>query len=142
MIAKAKWFNRRKYTGWGLEPKTWQGFLYVGVLVTVLVLIQSLPLEAGWKIGLSVGGVVFILVDVLQALASIKLDEREQKMETMAERNASWTMVTALAFSIIYLTTLGNNMVGSELIPLVVLPIILGMIAKGVTYYVLEKRGV
>lgn len=142
MIAQASWFNRRKYTGWGLTPKTWEGWVYMGVLIAVLLLIQSLPLEVNWKIGATIGVVLLVLVDVLQAMAAIKLDEREQKIETLAERNASWTMVTASAMGIIYIATLGQEMVGRELIPIILSPVMLGMVMKGLTYLVLEKKGV
>lgn len=37
MIAQKEWFGRRKYTGWGVTPKTWQGWVYIAVAVGLLI---------------------------------------------------------------------------------------------------------
>jgi hypothetical protein len=142
MIAQTNWFNRRKYTGWGLTPKTWQGFLYVGIIAGVAVLFQSLPIEENMKMELTVGWVVLILIDVLQVMASFKLDEREQKIEAIAERNASWTMVTALALVVLYVATIGSNVTGTELMPILISPLIAGVVVKGLSNFILDRRGI
>jgi hypothetical protein len=142
MIAQTSWFNRRKYTGWGLTPKTWQGFLYVGIIVIVEILIQSLPLGDGLKMGLTIVWVALISIDVLHVMASIKMDEREQKIEAITERNASWAMVSALVIVLLYVTTIGSNLKGTELMPVLIFPLIAGVTVKGLSNYILDKRGI
>jgi hypothetical protein len=142
MIAQTSWFNRRKYTGWGLSPKTWQGFLYVGIIVVVAIIIQRLPLGDSLKMGLTMIWIGLISIDVLQVMVSIRLDEREQKIEAIAERNASWAMVTALVFVLLYVTNIGSNLKGAELIPMLIFPLIAGVTVKGLSSYILDRRGI
>lgn len=142
MIAKAAWFNRRKYMGWGLTPRTWQGVLYIIIIAAAIAFIQSINFDETLKIILTGVWVVFVLIDILQVMASIKLDEREQKIEAIAERNASWTMVAATALVILYIATLGKELKGIDLLPILVFPIAAGVIAKGLSNFILNRRGV
>jgi len=142
MIAKASWFNRRKYTGWGLMPKTWQGVLYILAVAALAVFIQSLSLDETLKMVLLGVFLVFVLIDFLQVMAAIRLDEREQKIEAIAERNASWTMVASTGLAILYLTTVGKELKGIELMPVLIFPILAGVIVKGLSNFILERRGV
>jgi hypothetical protein len=41
-----------------------------------------------------------------------------------------------------YVATVGKNFTGTELMPVFVIPIIAGTIVKGVTNYILDKRGI
>lgn len=142
MIAKSEWFTRRKYTGWGLSPKSWQGYAYVIAIAALAASIQALPIVENTKIIFTIGLVVFILIDVLQVMASLHLDEREQKIEAISERNASWTMVASTVLVILYTGTIGRELKGIELMPILILPVITGVIAKGLSNYILENRGV
>lgn len=142
MIGKAKWFNRRKYTGWGLMPKTWQGVLYVIVIVVVIGFIQSLHFDETLKLILTSIWAVLVVADVLKIMASMKLDEREQKVEAIAERNASWTMVASLALSVLYVTTLGKELKGIDLMPALIFPIAAGVIVKALSNFILDRRGI
>lgn len=42
MFAKTEWFQKRKYGGWGLTPRTWQGWAYVGGFIAVVSIIRSM----------------------------------------------------------------------------------------------------
>ena len=33
MIAKPEWFNQRKYSGWGVTPRSWQGWAYTLAII-------------------------------------------------------------------------------------------------------------
>src|SRR5512138_2072551 len=142
MIAKVAWFEKRKYTGWGLSPKSWQGYVYIMLIAAVVGFIQAFPFSDIVKMILSVGWVVFVLIDILQVMTSFKLDEREQKMEAIAERNASWTMVAATVLAIFYTMSFGKELKGQEFMPVLIFPIIAGVIAKGISNFVLDKRGI
>lgn len=141
MIARAEWFNRRKYTGWGLIPKTWQGVLYIFIIAGILAFIISFSIDETLKIVLAGIWTIFIVVDVLRLMASIKLDEREQKIEAIAERNASWAMVASTTLSMVFATTLGKELKGADLIPALIFPIVVGMIVKGLSNFILDRRG-
>lgn len=39
MLGNPKWFKRRKYSGWGLTPATWQGWVYLGTLICSVFLV-------------------------------------------------------------------------------------------------------
>lgn len=140
MIAKSTWFNRRKYTGWGLTPKNLQGVIYVIGIAGVFILIQRLVIGEAARMVLSAVWMVFVLIDVLQVMASIRLDEREQKIEAIAERNAAWTMVAITVLIIIYVASLGKELRGVELVPVLVFPIIAGTIAKGLSHFILDRK--
>ena len=48
MIGNPKWFNLRKYGGWGITPKTKQGYIYsvgVGASIAAPQLITILELS-------------------------------------------------------------------------------------------------
>jgi len=43
MIGKPQWFKKRKYTGIGITPVSWQGWIYVGVIIAALIFIRFQP---------------------------------------------------------------------------------------------------
>lgn len=139
MIGKMEWFARRKYSGWGLTPKTWQGFVYVGTIVLGGYIVSNLPLPSGLK--LTVSGVIITLViaDILHIMATIQVDERESKIEALAERNASWAMVGALGLLMVYFHYTGSALTGTQLMPYLVFPMVAGMIAKAVSAFMLQN---
>jgi hypothetical protein len=142
MIGKAKWFNRRKYSGWGLMPRTWEGWLYIIVGVSLIGIIQMLPLVPYVKFFLfSVVGLVFIL-DLVHILASIKMDERETKIEAMAERNASWAMVGTLGILTLYIAEAKPALTNLETIQLLMIPLITGVIVKAISNFILDRMDI
>lgn len=38
MIARADWFRRRKYGGWGVSPRTWQGWAYIVAILLPFII--------------------------------------------------------------------------------------------------------
>jgi hypothetical protein len=139
MIAKQEWFNRRKYTGWGLSPKTWQGWVYILGFVGIVVGLQSMPIDATWKVRLTLVLVVCLLIDVFMAMAKVKLDEREREIEAIAERNASWTMVSTTAVTMIGSMLVGQEVVNQYFTMMLSLPLLTGVVAKGLTHYLLNR---
>ncbi len=43
MIGRPDWFAKKKYTGWGIRPKTWQGWVYILVAILVIIFIYYQP---------------------------------------------------------------------------------------------------
>ena len=78
MIGKSEWFERRKYGGWGITPKTWQGYVYIIGFVVSLSFFMALPI---WDLKtryiiLGVWLLVFF-ADVIDIMRNMKKDERK-----------------------------------------------------------------
>lgn len=104
MIGNPKWFNIRKYTGWGLTPNCWQGWAYVFVFILPMILVNEAPLNINshYKNIFSLIWIVLLLVDVIHMMSQVKKDERERLHEALADRNALWFMMFVLVVSTIY----------------------------------------
>jgi len=96
MIGKAKWFKIRKYTGWGLTPVTWQGWLYIALFVAPIALINSIYLDQNIKNIFTSTLIALFIVDIIHIMSQIKKDERERLHEAIADRNALWFMIFVL----------------------------------------------
>jgi hypothetical protein len=103
MIGKPEWFGRRKYTGWGLTLKTWQGWAYILAMIIPLIVFQEMPQwSAEIRVAVTFIWIVVLGADVLDIMLHLKIDEREKLHEALAERNAAWFMVVVLAIGIAY----------------------------------------
>ena len=141
MIGKAEWFQRRKYGGWGITPKTWQGWGYIAVMMIPFIIFQSLPIwDNGIRITVTTIWLGVILIDITHIMLTLKRDEREYKIEAISERNASWTMVGVLAIGII------NQVVTSGLSQrfavdwFLIIALFGGMFAKSISNIILERK--
>jgi hypothetical protein len=93
MIANPKWFNLRKYTGWGLTPNCPQGWAYIFVFIIPVIIINSLSLDQNLKNILSFTLIGILVIDVLHIMTQIPRDERERLHEAIADRNALWFLL-------------------------------------------------
>jgi len=105
MIGNPKWFNLRKYTGWGLSPNCWQGWAYVAIFVAPLILLSYLNLEQNIKNIFTGVWLALFLLDIFHIMSQIKKDERERLHEALADRNALWFIIL---FLIVYAFTTDN----------------------------------
>ncbi|MDD4938050.1 MAG: hypothetical protein PHX34_03485 [Candidatus Shapirobacteria bacterium] len=96
MIGNPKWFNIRKYTGWGLTPNCWQGWAYIFAFIIPVVIISNLNISQNYKNIFSIILVGILLIDTLHMMSQIKKDEREKLHEAIADRNALWFVLFAL----------------------------------------------
>ena len=103
MIGKPEWFKIRRFGGWGITPDTWQGWLYLALVIFPFVIIQALPFwsEEVRRLITTVW-TVFLLVDVTDIMIRLRKDEREKIEEAVAERNAAWAMVVVLISFLLY----------------------------------------
>lgn len=138
MIGDPRWFQRRRYGGWGLAPKTWQGWVYVAVLVLIIASISLLP--KGWQMPAYIlAGIVF-MADFIHILLKMKKDERETLHEALAERNAMWVMVTVLGIGIAYQAA-SSAIAGEPYVdPVILIALVCALIAKAATNIYLERR--
>lgn len=96
MIGNPKWFNVRKYSGWGLTPNCWQGWLYIIIFIIPIAIIDSINLGPKFKSIFIGAWTVLLLIDVFHMMTQIKKDERERLHEAIADRNALWFMILVL----------------------------------------------
>lgn len=140
MIGKPQWFGRRKYTGWGFTPRTWQGWAYIGLIVVAFVAVQAAPVPPGAKLFLLVGlGLVFA-VDTIDIMLHLASDERERVHEAIAERNALWAMIVVLIIGIAYQAAQTAAMGVSYVDPWILVALVVAVVAKAVTNVYLDRR--
>lgn len=141
MIGKVEWFKVRKYGGWGLTPKTWQGWVYIIVMIMVLLIPLHFLKNNLLMTKIITGVWIFILLaDVIDMMMHLKKDEREERHEALADRNAAWSMVTILAIGVVSETTYNglNGIVRINYTAFAAL--IIGALVKGITFIYLDKK--
>lgn len=141
MIGKPEWFERRKYGGWGLRPKTWQGWVYIVVVLIPYVIFQSLQYwDNNTRIIVTLAWLGFLLLDTFHIMITLKRDEREHKIEAIAERNAAWTMMIIIVLGILYegiTSALQQKLMVNVFL---IAALFGGMIVKAISNIVLERR--
>jgi hypothetical protein len=141
IIAKPEWFGRRKYGGWGVNIKTWQGAVYLAGMFLLLIILQLIP-NLSTETRLIITGVwmAFLLVDLVDIMWKLEKDERERMHEAIAERNAAWGMMLVLVIGVFI--ELMYNALKQEIYvnPFIIAALVVGVIIKSITNYKLEKE--
>lgn len=142
MLGKPEWFERRKYWGWGISPKTWQGWVYLFIIIVPFMVIQSL---FDWnneaRIIVTLIWLFVVLIDVLDIMIRLKKDEREAAHEAIAERNALWAMMIALVLGLSYQIAKSAALgIISGIDPFIVGALLAATITKTVTNFYLDKK--
>jgi len=142
MIGKPEWFKRRKYGGWGLTPRTWQGWAYTAALACAAFAASTLfkPGSAEyWAYIFVLAGVASI--DIVSIMIGMRKDERENAHEAVAERNASWAMVVVITVAVAYQAWLAASTKQYAAVdPFLVLALFAGVAVKAYTNYKLDKE--
>jgi hypothetical protein len=141
MLGKPQWFQRRKYLGWGIYPKTYQGWVYLVAILVLFGLIQIMPglSKDSRLVTMSILGVILFL-DVIHIMLHLPRDERERFHEAVAERNALWIILLVLVVGVAYRAAQGavNNQVYLD--PVILTAIVAGLAAKAITNLYLDKK--
>ena len=140
MIGKPEWFARRKYGGWGLTPKTWQGWAYIALIALPIVLLNLVKASGETMFVLTVAWVIVIILDVLDIMVKLKKDEREAQIEAKAERNSAWAMVAVLTAGIGYQVASSAVKATLEVDPFLVAALLGGLVVKAASNAYLERR--
>jgi hypothetical protein len=141
MIGKKEWFRRRRYGGWGIAPKTWQGWAYISTVIAIFVLIQNLPLgDVKNNIIANVIFAVLVMADCIEIMFRLPMDEREKLHEAKAERNALWVMLTILIAGVFYQTGIGLFTEEITIDPVIIIAIVGAVLVKAATHIYLEKK--
>ncbi len=150
MFGKPEWFTPRKF-GWGLGVRSWQGFAYIAVIAFIISAVWASPIAKDAKMLASIIFLAVVALDFIDIMRTVysRLDEREQKHQLIAERNASFVAVAALIAYVI-LSMLSNMpakttpfswdiMWNPQWFVLMGLLVLMG-VTKGVTLLVLERE--
>ncbi len=141
MFGKPEWFERRRYSGWGLVPKTREGWAYLALLFLPFLTFQALPFwSTEVRIYVTLGWLAFVAFDVLDIMLHLKKDERETMHEAMAERNAAWAMIPVLAIGIAYEILTSSLAEAPYVDPFLVIALFAGLAAKSYTNWKLERE--
>lgn len=142
MFAKKEWFKRRKYGGWGITPKTKEGWLYILFITTPFIIFHFLPFWTDQvRIYVTVVWLLVLLIDVLPITITVERDELESKIEAIAERNSAWFMSVILVFGLLH-ETMTHALKGEVYFnPVIVIALLGGVLVKSVSNYILEKKG-
>ena len=141
MIGKPEWFARRKYGGWGIMPKTWQGWVYIAIVLIPFAIFEALPFwSLKTRIIVMVVWALFLLIDVTHIMVTLPKDEREKKHEAIAERNALWVMMLVLVVAILYQMMRSALTKTLQVDYFIIAAVFAGLIAKGITNIYLDKR--
>lgn len=142
MIGKPQWFGRRKYGGWGVWPKTWQGWVYVAAVLGVFFIINAItfakPAYQTWAFG---AWLVILGVDIIDIMIRMPRDEREKMHEAIAERNAMWAMILVLAAGLAYRAALASAQNNLYIDPVIIAAIATGLAVKAASNVYLERKG-
>ena len=141
MLGKPEWFCPRRF-GWGLGVKKWEGIAYVAVIIAAVWAVWNSPLDITLKAILSTLVIAIFAIDFLDIMRKVysKLDEREQKHQLVAERNAGFVAVAGLVAYGLYLGfTLPPAQIGQSILPLVGIGVAMAA-AKGATLLYLERE--
>jgi hypothetical protein len=141
MIGKPEWFTRRKYSGWGLTPQTWQGYAYIAVMIVPLLIFQALPFwDSQTRFIVTILWVLVFGIDTIDIMIRLKRDERETMHEAIAERNSAWFMVIVLAIGIAYEAARSAVTSSIAVDPFLAVALIGGMLIKMVSNVMLERK--
>ncbi|MFA5831065.1 MAG: hypothetical protein WC878_04530 [Candidatus Paceibacterota bacterium] len=140
MIGKKEWFKRRKYSGWGIVPATWQGWAYTAVMVSPLAALSFTQVNEAVPALLIVWFIIFG-IDMVDIMIHLPKDERERQHEAIAERNALWVIVAILAVGIAFEAARNTAQNKDVLIdPVILIALFSALIAKAATNWYLDRH--
>jgi hypothetical protein len=141
IIARPEWFGIRKYTGWGVSIKTWQGAVYFAGMFLALIVLQLIPNQsAESKLVLTGVWLAFLLIDMADVMWKLKKDERERIHEAIAERNAAWGMMLVLVIGVFVELTYNALQQKIYVDPFLIGALVVGVMIKSITNYKLERE--
>lgn len=140
MIGKPHWFKRRKYTGWGFTPVTWEGWLYVVAAILPLVLLMGVSPISQTRMIIIIVWALVVGFDFIHIIIHLPKDERDMIHEAIAERNALWVIVAVLAVGIGYQAAISATAQMMKVDPVIIVAILAGLVAKIISNIYLDKK--
>ncbi len=141
MIGKPEWFKRRKYSGWGLTPKTWQGWAYIAIFLTPVLILNIIP---SWDqkvktIFIAVWA-LFLIIDVFDMMRKLNNDERERIHEAIAERNALWGIIMVIVAGILYDIITNVQLQEVYVNPFYIAALVVALLIKAISNIYLDRK--
>lgn len=144
MLGNPRWFKRRKYTGWGLTPQCWQGWMYIVCVLSSVFAVTGLSVWLGlphnYQVGMVIILVIIIIIDTLDMAIKINNDEREKMHVAIAERNTAWYMSFVLTIGILYQAITSASHGNLFIDPFIIVAILGGVIVKAMTNWHLRDK--
>jgi TctA family transporter len=141
VIGKPEWFARRKYGGWGLRPKTWQGWAYIAVFMIPFIIFNAIPIwRTKTRLIFVIVWISLLIIDVFDIMRKLKQDEREKIHEAIAERNALWAMLIVAIGGILYDIVRSALEQKIYVHPFLIGILIVGAIVKAISNIYLDKK--
>lgn len=141
MIGKPAWFARRKYGGWGLMPKTWQGWVYLAAVIIPFAVFNALPFwSTKTRIIVTICWAAFLLVDVTHIMIKMPKDERDRLHEAIAERNALWAMILVLVLAVGYQAAKSAVTKTMQVDYFIIAAVFVALIVKGISNIYLDRK--
>jgi amino acid transporter len=141
MIGKSKWFKRRKYGGWGITPKTKEGWIYLLFIIFPFIVFHMLPFWSNiTRIVVTSIWLFILFVDVTDIMINLKRDEREKLHEAIAERNALWVIVLILVVGLLYYIIDSGLKQQTHIPPFIVTALVIGALVKTISNIYLDKH--
>jgi hypothetical protein len=140
MIGKPQWFKRRKYSGWGFTPATWEGWVYIFITILPLVLLTGFAPVNQTRMVFIVIWALIVSFDFIDIIIHLPKDEREMVHEAIAERNALWVMIAVLAIGVAYQTASSAVAGAVKVDPLIIIAIVAGLLSKIISNIYLDKK--
>ncbi|MFH2020241.1 MAG: hypothetical protein ABIJ34_02440 [archaeon] len=143
MIGKPEWFTYRVF-GWGLRPRTWQGWAYIAVFVGLIMATTQIFAET-MKAWLFAGLMAILIIDTVHMMMQLPKthDERENYHQLLIERNASVAAVMAIAGIILYQSYRNQGLADLGMVPFdMSLFVVLGamVVVKAASYAYIKLR--
>ena len=143
MIGKPEWFTYRIF-GWGLRPRTWQGWVYVVVFVALFMGTASMPIPETTKMSIMWVLMGILIINAVHIMTSLHKfhDERQNLHHLIIERNVSLAAVLALV-GVALLQTYQNRGITVSGLPFDwSIAVILGVmvLTKGISTFYVNKK--
>jgi hypothetical protein len=105
MIGKPHWFKYRTF-GWGVAPKTWQGWVYVAIAAFLIAFTLAIGVKDSSKMWIFAIVMTIFIVDIMVIMTQLPkvTDERENYHQLVIERNCSFAAIITLLAIAIYQT--------------------------------------
>lgn len=143
MIGKPNWFTYRIF-GWGIAPKTWQGWVYIAVFVALIGFLTATTINNALKLWIYIIIVGVLSLDVIHIMMNLPKvhDERQNYNQLIIERNCSFAAIIALISVALYQSYMNKDLISQGQMAIdVSIFIVLGamLLAKIASWIYVEK---
>lgn len=103
MIGKPEWFTYRLF-GWGIRPKTKEGYIYIGIFLAIILAISFMPIPESIRLWIIGALVLLLVIDSLHIMITMPKfhDERENYHQLIIERNVSFGAIATIIIIAFY----------------------------------------